>query len=187
VVQERSGGLSSRDRGDADVERILDLYRRSGWGGASARVTIAERPDKRVDLRFMIYEGVRSQAPDDRTGPISVTADRVNRDDQHHRTTFTGDVRLSQGDRRVASDRLDLWSYAADDAARSGDGVKEARWEGHVVVDSGHDAASADEAVFDAGSRTLTLSGHVAVERGPWVVRNDRLVIDAQDWWRRWP
>jgi outer membrane protein insertion porin family len=59
-VTVRPRGIFTRAKAQADVQRIVELYRRSGR--ISARVTpeIIELPQKRVDLIFKIEEGPKS-------------------------------------------------------------------------------------------------------------------------------
>jgi lipopolysaccharide export system protein LptA len=80
------------------------------------------------------------------------------------------------------SDLLVITSRAPEEPG--GPGLKEALWEGDVRVDFGNfgdQSATADRAVYDGKAKTMTLSGHVVVQRGPWVVQNDRLVVDVKD------
>lgn len=60
-VQLRSRGVFTRPRVQADVNRILELYRRSGRFGAQVEPKIIELPQNRVDLVFEIDEGDRTR------------------------------------------------------------------------------------------------------------------------------
>jgi lipopolysaccharide export system protein LptA len=112
--------------------------------------------------------------------PTRVSAERVTYDDDQDKVEWIGHARMTSGGRVASADRLDLYSFPADGPGDPG--IRKAEWNGHVVFDSDERAVSADQAVYDGASQTITLSGHVVVERGPGVVRNDRLVIDARDW-----
>ena len=59
-VQVRPRGVFTRARVQADVQRIVELYRRSGRVGATVTPKIVELPQKRVDLVFEINEGPKS-------------------------------------------------------------------------------------------------------------------------------
>ncbi len=59
-VQVRPRGVFTRSRAQADVQRIVELYRRSGRVGATVTPQIVELPQKRVDLIFVINEGPKS-------------------------------------------------------------------------------------------------------------------------------
>ncbi|HUO22980.1 MAG TPA: outer membrane protein assembly factor BamA [Caulobacteraceae bacterium] len=59
-VQVRPRGVFTRARAEADVQRIVELYRRSGRISATVTPEIVELPQKRVDLIFAINEGPKS-------------------------------------------------------------------------------------------------------------------------------
>ena len=56
-IQSRSRGAYNPSTVEADVERILDLYRRGGRSDASVKSRIVELPNGRVDVVFTIDEG----------------------------------------------------------------------------------------------------------------------------------
>jgi outer membrane protein insertion porin family len=59
-VQVRPRGVFTKSKVQADVQRIVELYRRSGRVGATVTPKIVELPQKRVDLVFEIDEGPKS-------------------------------------------------------------------------------------------------------------------------------
>jgi len=59
-VQVRPRGVFTRSKVQADVQRIVELYRRAGRVGATVTPKIVELPQKRVDLVFEINEGPKS-------------------------------------------------------------------------------------------------------------------------------
>ncbi len=59
-VQVRPRGVFTRARAQADVQRIVELYRRSGRVSATVTPQIVQLPQKRVDLIFVINEGPKS-------------------------------------------------------------------------------------------------------------------------------
>jgi outer membrane protein insertion porin family len=59
-VQVRPRGVFTKAKVQADVQRIVELYRRSGRVGAVVTPKIVELPQKRVDLVFEINEGPKS-------------------------------------------------------------------------------------------------------------------------------
>ena len=59
-VTVRPRGIFTRSRVQQDVQRIVELYRRSGRISASVTPQIVELPQKRVDLIFKIDEGAKS-------------------------------------------------------------------------------------------------------------------------------
>ncbi len=59
-VQIRPRGIFTRAKVQADVQRIIELYRRSGRISATVTPKVVELPQKRVDLVFEIAEGPKS-------------------------------------------------------------------------------------------------------------------------------
>jgi outer membrane protein insertion porin family len=59
-VQVRPRGIFTKAKVNADVQRIIELYRRSGRVNAVVTPKIVELPQKRVDLVFEINEGPKS-------------------------------------------------------------------------------------------------------------------------------
>jgi outer membrane protein insertion porin family len=59
-VTVRPRGIFTRAKVQADVQRIIELYRRSGRIAAAVTPKIVELPQKRVDLIFEINEGQKS-------------------------------------------------------------------------------------------------------------------------------
>jgi outer membrane protein insertion porin family len=59
-VQVRPRGIFTRAKVQADVGRIVELYRKSGRISATVTPQIVELPQKRVDLIFKIAEGPKS-------------------------------------------------------------------------------------------------------------------------------
>jgi outer membrane protein insertion porin family len=59
-VQVRPRGVFTKSKVQADVQRIVELYRRSGRVSADVTPKIVELPQKRVDLIFEIDEGPKS-------------------------------------------------------------------------------------------------------------------------------
>jgi outer membrane protein insertion porin family len=59
-VQVRPRGIFTRGKVQADVQRIIELYRRSGRVSATVTPKVVELPQKRVDLIFEINEGPKT-------------------------------------------------------------------------------------------------------------------------------
>ena len=56
-VQLKASGLYTSARAQADVQRVLDVYRRQGYYGAQVEAKIIELDHNRVDLVYEIREG----------------------------------------------------------------------------------------------------------------------------------
>lgn len=59
-IQIRPRGIYTRARVQADVQKIIELYRRSGRISATVTPKLVELPQKRVDLVFEIAEGPKT-------------------------------------------------------------------------------------------------------------------------------
>jgi outer membrane protein insertion porin family len=59
-VTVRPRGIFTKGKVQGDVQRIVELYRRSGRIGVTVTPKIVELPQKRVDLIFEIHEGPKS-------------------------------------------------------------------------------------------------------------------------------
>ncbi len=162
----------------SDADAIVELYREAGWPDAKVTYKVSDLPRNRVNVTLIVNEGAKAKPSDLPIGLITIRARQVIPEEDRHRVIYKGDVETVQRGRRVLSDLLVLTSRAP--GAPGGPGLREALWEGHVRVEIGGQAATADRAVYDGEAKTVTLSGHVVVQRGPWVVKNDQLVIDAK-------
>src|SRR5689334_19561610 len=96
-VQVRPRGIFTRAKAQADVGRIVELYRRSGRINATVTPQIVELPQKRVDLVFKIDEGPK-------TGIL-----RVN---------FLGNKAFSDDDLRgvVVTEQSHWWKFFSSNA-----------------------------------------------------------------------
>ena len=59
-VQTRARGPYSQAVVDADIQRILDVYRRTGRGLAQVTSRVVELPNGRIDVVFSIVEGAKT-------------------------------------------------------------------------------------------------------------------------------
>jgi beta-lactamase regulating signal transducer with metallopeptidase domain/lipopolysaccharide export system protein LptA len=174
VMRERPGEVYTGAKLHNDLDAVVGLYRQAGWSNAKVSFDAHSGPENRIDLTFTIDEGAKGPAGAPAPGSWSVNAETLTRTGDW--VEARGDVETTEGDWRVSSDRLGL-SAPLDQHFD----IKKVEWEGHVFVDTGEDAARGDYAVYEAASKTITLSGHVVVERGKGVVQNDRLVIAVKD------
>jgi lipopolysaccharide export system protein LptA len=178
VMQEQPEAPLTGARMHRDADAIVELYREAGWPDTTVTFKVVNLPQERVDVSLVVHEGAKSPPGDLPTGLITIHAAQASREEGRRRVVYTGNVVAVQRGRRVLSDLLVLSSRGPDEPG--GPGIKEALWEGDVRLDMGGAAATADRAVYDGESKTMTLTGHVVVQRGPWVVRNDRLVIEVK-------
>jgi lipopolysaccharide export system protein LptA len=127
-----------------------------------------------------------------RDQPVKIDAAALEVRERNRVATFTGNVRLVQGDTTLRCKTLVVF-YDQDDA--SGPAVKAAtpgptgsqqirRMEakGGVMVTQKDQTATGDSAIYDMKSDTVTLfaptGGAVAVTQGPNVMKGERLVVN---------
>lgn len=96
-VTERPRGIFTRSRVQQDVQRLVELYRRSGRISATVTPQIVQLPQKRVDLIFVIDEGPK-------TG-----VSRIN---------FLGNSAVSDGDLRgvLVTEETQFWRFFSSNA-----------------------------------------------------------------------
>jgi len=123
--------------------------------------------------------------------PVHIEAATLDVRDKEKIATFSGDVRVKQGDTRMRSKSL-LVFYEQDDesgndgktlkAATPGPGgeqkIKRLEARGGVVVTQKEQTATGETGIFDMHSNTVTLIGNVVMTQGKNVLRGDKLVVD---------
>ncbi|HXZ46785.1 MAG TPA: LptA/OstA family protein [Pseudolabrys sp.] len=127
-----------------------------------------------------------------RDQPVHIEAATLEVRDRQKEATFSGDVRVKQGDTGLRCKSLVVF-YEQDDG-QSGDGktlqaatpgpggsqrIKRLEARGGVIVTQKDQTATGDLGVFDMKSNTVTLTGNpVVMTQGQNVLRGDRLVVD---------
>lgn len=108
----------------------------------------------------------------DTGAPVEVTADGLTIDQSGGNATFQGNVRVVQGDLRMAADRI-VVTYGAD-----GKGVDRLTASGRVTLATAAEAAESTEAVYEVASGLLTMRGGVLLTQGAATIAGDRLVAN---------
>jgi lipopolysaccharide export system protein LptA len=123
--------------------------------------------------------------------PVHIEAATLEVRDKDKVATFSGDVRVTQGDTNMHCKTLMVF-YEQDDAkadqskslkaATPGPGgqqrIKRLEARGGVVVTQKDQTATGETGVFDMKSNTVTLNGEVVMTQGQNVLRGDRLVVN---------
>jgi lipopolysaccharide export system protein LptA len=123
--------------------------------------------------------------------PVHIEAATLEVRDKDKVATFSGDVRVTQGDTNMRCKTLMVF-YEQDDAkadqskslkaATPGPGgqqrIKRLEARGGVVVTQKDQTATGETGVFDMKSNTVTLNGEVIMTQGQNVLRGDRLVVN---------
>jgi lipopolysaccharide export system protein LptA len=122
-----------------------------------------------------------------RNEPIRIASLSLEVRDRSKMATFSGDVRIRQGEFDLSSDTLVVFYddqqrnvAGVTEVAATGDRPQIRRMEarGSVVVTQKHQRAASDRADFDMLSNMVTLSGNVVVTRCNNMLRGQRLIID---------
>jgi len=126
-----------------------------------------------------------------RDQPVHIEAATLEVRDKDKVATFSGDVRVKQGDTGMRCKSLVVF-YEQDQeggqktttmrAAAPGPGgqqkIKRLEARGGVVVTQKEQTATGEIGIFDMKSNTVTLSGNVVMTQGPNLLRGERLVVD---------
>jgi lipopolysaccharide export system protein LptA len=121
-----------------------------------------------------------------RNEPIRIASLSLEVRDRSKMATFSGNVRILQGEFDLKSDTLVVFyddqkdKGGATDLTNAGDKPQIRRMEarGSVIITQKHQRAASERADFDIRSNTVTLSGNVVVTRCDNVLRGQRLIID---------
>ncbi|MGJ5181933.1 LptA/OstA family protein [Bradyrhizobium oligotrophicum] len=133
-----------------------------------------------------------------RDQPIQIEADALEVRDKTKQATFSGNVKVVQGDTTMTSKSLDVFytaaaqpSSSASDAAKSGpplqsaspgpsgsSAIKRLEARGNVVVTQKDQVVTGQSAVFDTKTNLITMLGGVVVTQCRSVLRGDRLLVD---------
>jgi lipopolysaccharide export system protein LptA len=131
--------------------------------------------------------------------PVKIEAARLEVRDKDKIATFTGNVKVVQGDTTMHCKVLVVFYEKKDEpqgaqaqagakpgapmpAATPGPGgssqINRLEAKGNVVVTQKDQTATGDTGLFDMKTNTVTMTGNVLVSQGPNVLRGERLVVD---------
>jgi lipopolysaccharide export system protein LptA len=124
-----------------------------------------------------------------RDQPVHIEAATLEVRDKQKEATFSGDVRVKQGDTGMRCKSLVVFYEQGADgtktmqAASPGPGgeqrIKRLEARGGVVVTQKDQTATGELGIFDMKSNTVTLTGNpVVMTQGQNVLRGDKLVVD---------
>jgi lipopolysaccharide export system protein LptA len=127
-----------------------------------------------------------------RDQPVHIEAATLEVRDKQKQATFSGDVRVKQGDTGLRCKSLVVFYEQSGEAGEksktlqaaspgpSGEQrIKRLEARGGVVVTQKDQTATGELGIFDMKSNTVTLTGSpVVMTQGPNVVRGERLVVD---------
>ena len=128
--------------------------------------------------------------------PVHIQAAKLEVRDKQEVATFSGDVRVRQGDTNMRCRTLKVFYERDKKSAKKGDETKTNSIEaatpgpsgqqkirrleaiGNVVVTQKGQTASGNLGIFDMRSNTVTLTGKVVLTEGKNVLRGDKLVVN---------
>jgi lipopolysaccharide export system protein LptA len=127
-----------------------------------------------------------------RDQPVHIEAATLEVRDKDKVATFSGDVRVQQGDTNMRCKSLVVY-YEQDSAGDKSGGkpmtaatpgpggnqqIKRLEAHGGVVVTQKQQTATGDKGIFDMKANTVTLTGNVVMTQGKNVLRGERLVVN---------
>jgi lipopolysaccharide export system protein LptA len=127
-----------------------------------------------------------------RDQPVKIEAATLEVRDKDKVATFSGDVKVQQGDTGLRCKSLMVFyeqdakdgtpaanTMPAADAGPGGEQrIKRLEAKGSVVVTQKEQTATGELGVFDMKTNTVTLSGNVIMTQGKNILRGDRLIVD---------
>ncbi len=130
-----------------------------------------------------------------RDEPVHIESNTLEVRDKDKVATFSGDVRVKQGDTAMRSHALVVF-YEQEGGASSGaqsggkpmqaaspgpggnQKIKRLEARGDVIVTQKDQTATGETGIFDMKTNTVTLTGNVVMTQGKNVLRGDKLVVD---------
>lgn len=130
-----------------------------------------------------------------RDQPIQIEAATLEMRDKKKEATFSGNVKVVQGDTTMTSKTLVVY-YQSSDTAKGGapskkkpaavaapapsgaSSIKRLEARGNVVVTQKDQVVTGDTAVFDTTTNLITMQGKVVLTQCKNVLRGDRLLVD---------
>ena len=125
---------------------------------------------------------------ENRGQPIEIEASKLEVRDKQRVATFSGSVKVVQGDTTMRCKTMVVFYEPTEGAATAakaatpgpGGSQKISRMEarGSVIVTQKDQTATGDTGLFDVKTNTVTLTGNVVVSQGTSVMRGERLVVN---------
>lgn len=129
--------------------------------------------------------------------PIQIDAKSLEVHDRNKQATFTGSVKVVQGDTTMTCNKLVVFygqqlgigekpvvtarttTPTATDAPPDAQSIRRIEAHGDVTVLTKDQTASGDLGVYDVIAKTITLTGNVVVTQGKNVIHGGRVVVDT--------
>jgi lipopolysaccharide export system protein LptA len=126
--------------------------------------------------------------------PVQIDAKTLEVRDKQKTATFSGDVRVVQGDTTMrckslvvfygeevglAGEKPVVRTKTTTGASPANQNIRRIEAHGDVTVTSRDQNASGDLGVYDLHSKTITLTGNVVVSQGKNVIHGERVIVDT--------
>jgi len=108
----------------------------------------------------------------DPTAPVEVAADNLTVDQDTGTATFTGNVKIGQGDLRLSAGAVEV-VYGADTGE-----IARLKATGGVTFATATEAAEAQNADYDIAGGSLVLSGNVLLTQGASAISAERMSVN---------
>jgi lipopolysaccharide export system protein LptA len=102
--------------------------------------------------------------------PIAIAADSTTADIRNETATYSGNVRVEQGNLKLRSDTLAIKASKGS--------ISRIEAKGNVVLASPQGQATGSTAVYDISERVVRMGGKVILAQGPNILRGSSLVIN---------
>lgn len=128
-----------------------------------------------------VYQGLGMSSDQ----PVQIESEQLEVQQDQQKALFSGHVIARQGATVLKSDKLIVFytgSVAGGQATTTPQQQQQIRRleaAGNVLVTSGEQTASGENAVFDTAANTIVLTGNVVLTQGENVIRGARLNIDV--------
>ncbi len=110
----------------------------------------------------------------DTTLPVEIGADSLAVNQADGRATFSGNVKVGQGDLRLTAASVQV-EYGA-----GGKSIAQLHASGGVTISSAGEAAEANDAVYTIDSGQIIMTGDVLLTQGQSAISGQKLVIDLK-------
>jgi lipopolysaccharide export system protein LptA len=172
-----------------------------GWSRAEAQQQA--RPDRQVVAQARPAAGQQNRRTDpfgnfggDSKDPIRVDADKLEVFDRDNRAVYSGDVIAVRGTTTMRSSQMTIFYDSSRRGGQGGGGavqsntgggapqegaLKRIELKGPVSVVNGSQTATANEMIYDAVAKTVTLKGNAVVADGQNIQRGELMVYHTEE------
>jgi lipopolysaccharide export system protein LptA len=139
-----------------------------------------------------LFPGAQGQKQD---LPVQIDAKNLEVQDKKKTATFSGNVKVVQGDTTMTCRTLEVFygqelGVAASDTplvktnsttavVPNAQNIRLIRARGDVLVVSRDQNATGDVGIYDLAAKTITLTGNVVLSQGKNVIHGDKLIVDT--------